>query len=68
MNTKEMLKRIVVPADALEAQLREVFGDVNVEDGGPVGVANFEADTILKGRVIDIVNDDVIVDVNGYFE
>ena len=65
MNTKEMLKRIVVPQDALEAQLREVFGDANVEDGGPVGVANFEPDTILKGRVIDIVNDDVIVDV-GY--
>jgi small subunit ribosomal protein S1 len=65
MNTKEMLKRIVVPQDALEAQLREVFGDQPVEEGGPVGVANFEADTILKGRVIDIVNDDVIVDV-GY--
>jgi small subunit ribosomal protein S1 len=65
MNTKEMLKRIVVPQDALEAQLREVFGDAPVEEGGPVGVANFEADTILKGRVIDIVNDDVIVDV-GY--
>ena len=65
MNTKEMLKRIVVPQDKLDAELKEVFGDVNVEDGGPVGVANFEADTILKGRVIDIVNDDVIVDV-GY--
>jgi len=65
MNTKEMLKRIVVPQDALDAQLREVFGDAPVEEGGPVGVANFEADTILKGRVIDIVNDDVIVDV-GY--
>jgi small subunit ribosomal protein S1 len=65
MNTKEMLKRIVVPQESLEAQLREVFGEAPVEEGGPVGVANFEPDTILKGRVIDIVNDDVIVDV-GY--
>jgi len=68
MNTKEMLKRITLPADKLEAELREIFGETSVEEGGdiaPVGVGNFEADTILKGRVIDIVNDDVIVDV-GY--
>jgi small subunit ribosomal protein S1 len=65
MNTKEMLKRITVPADRLDAELREIFGEQKPEEGGPVGVANFEADTILKGRVIDIVNEDVIVDV-GY--
>src|SRR5262245_4094094 len=65
MNTKEMLKRMTVPADRLDAELREIFGEQKPEEGGPVGVANFEADTILKGRVIDIVNEDVIVDV-GY--
>ena len=65
MNTKEMLKRMVIPQDKVDAELREVFGDEEMPEGGPVGVANFEADTILKGRVIDIVNEDVIVDV-GY--
>jgi small subunit ribosomal protein S1 len=65
MNTKEMLKRMNVPADKLDAELREIFGDQKPEEGAPVGIANFESDTILKGRVIDIVNEDVIVDV-GY--
>ncbi len=65
MNTKEMLKRMVVPAEQLEAELREIFGDMKPEEGAPVGIADFQADTILKGRVIDIVNEDVIVDV-GY--
>jgi small subunit ribosomal protein S1 len=65
MNTKEMLKRLTVPADRLDAELREIFGESKPEEGAPVGIANFESDTILKGRVIDIVNEDVIVDV-GY--
>ena len=63
MNTKEMLKRMSIPAEALEAQLAEVFGAGAAEDSSTV--ATFEPDTILKGRVIDIVNDEVIVDV-GY--
>jgi small subunit ribosomal protein S1 len=65
MNTKQMLKRMSLPAEQVDAELRAVFGDEVPTDGGPQGVANFEADTILKGRVIDLVGDDVIVDV-GY--
>ena len=65
MNTKEMLKRMTLPQDKLDAEIAEIFGAQSPETEGPVGVANFEPDTILKGRVIDIVNDEVIVDV-GY--
>jgi small subunit ribosomal protein S1 len=64
MNTKEMLKRMTLPADKLDAEIREVFGGEATADGG-APVVNFEADTILKGRVIDLVGDDVVVDV-GY--
>ena len=65
MNTKEMLKRMVVSEESIDAELLAIFGTTKTEDGGPEGVASFEADTILKGRVIDIINDEVIVDV-GY--
>ena len=65
MNTKEMLKRMTIPQEALDAELLEIFGETKPEEGGPLGLVNFEADTILKGRVIDIINDEVIVDV-GY--
>jgi small subunit ribosomal protein S1 len=65
MNTKEMLKRMTLPQEKLDADLAEIFGETKPEEGAPVGLANFEADTILKGRVIDIINDEVIVDV-GY--
>src|SRR6185295_17395942 len=65
MNTKEMLKRVTLPQDKIDAELLEIFGEQAPEEGGPQGLVSFEADTILKGRVIDIVNDEVIVDV-GY--
>ncbi len=65
MNTKEMLKRMAIPAEALEKEVSEVFAIAGAEESLSSGVASFEADTILKGRVIDIVNEDVIVDV-GY--
>jgi len=57
MNTKEMLKRMTVPADRLDAELREIFGEQKPDEGGPVGVANFEADTILiaAGRRPNVV-------------
>jgi small subunit ribosomal protein S1 len=60
-----MLKRMTVPQDKLDAELAEIFGTTKPEEGAPVGLADFQADTILKGRVIDIINDEVIVDV-GY--
>jgi small subunit ribosomal protein S1 len=60
-----MLKRMTLPQDKLDADLLEIFGETKPEEGGPLGLVNFEADTILKGRVIDIINDEVIVDV-GY--
>ena len=65
MNTKEMLRRMTFEPAKLELELREIFGTEEPQEGGPVGVQSFEPDTILKGRVIDIVNEDVIVDV-GY--
>src|SRR5687768_14777911 len=63
MNTKEMLKRLSLPQEKLDAELHGVFGDESADSASLVGT--FEPDTILKGRVIDIVNEDVIVDV-GY--
>ena len=52
MNTKEMLKRMSLPTETVDAQLQEVFGNAEAESASLVGT--FEPDTILKGRVISV--------------
>ncbi len=64
MRPKELLKKVTLSPEKLDAGIAEVFGDV-AENDYVDSVGTFETDTILKGRVLDIINDDVIVDV-GY--
>jgi small subunit ribosomal protein S1 len=64
MNARDILKRMALPEAEIEARIGEVFGGATTasEDAA---VSTFAADTILKGRILDLVGDDVIVDV-GY--
>ncbi len=64
MNPKQLLKKVDLPRDRLEDEVNSVFAAEGAEDYLEQ-VSDFSSDTILKGRVLDIVNDDVIVDV-GY--
>ncbi len=64
MNPKELLKRIDLPAERLDEEVAKVFAAAE-SAAGEQAVGTFATDTILKGRVLDIVNDEVIVDV-GY--
>jgi small subunit ribosomal protein S1 len=62
MNSRDILKRMAMPEAELDAKVEEVFAT------GPAveaAVSTFAPDTILKGRILDMVGDDVIVDV-GY--
>jgi small subunit ribosomal protein S1 len=65
MNPKELLKRIDLPKDRLEEEVENAFAAAGMSEGYEDTVGAFSTDTVLKGRVLDIVNDDVIVDV-GY--
>jgi len=65
MNPKELLKRIDLPKDRLEEEVAKVFGGAAGGESYDENVQSFSTDTVLTGRVLDIVNDDVIVDV-GY--
>ncbi len=66
MNPKELLKRIDLPKERLDEEVAKVFEGIDTTESGlDEQVGSFSTDTILKGRVLDIVNDDVIVDV-GY--
>ena len=51
----------------LEQQLRDMLGaepsDTNIATAIDETVGNFQAGTILKGRIVGIVGDDVVVDV-----
>ena len=65
MNPKELLKRIDLPADRLDEEVAKIFAATDTAEGYGESVGSFSTDTILKGRVLDIMNADVIVDV-GY--
>jgi small subunit ribosomal protein S1 len=63
MNSRDVLKRMALRDDDLDAKVAEVFGTgVAAEEAAP---STFAPDTILKGRILDLVGDDVVVDV-GY--
>lgn len=62
MNSRDILKRMALPESEIDARVAEVFAAGPAEEGA---VSTFAADTILKGRILDMVGDDVIVDV-GY--
>ena len=66
-NSKEVIRKFAASDADIEKMLEETlsgadsFQDVQYEDS----IKNFQQETILNGRVISIINDDVIVDI-GY--
>jgi small subunit ribosomal protein S1 len=65
---EDFLKKYSLPAEEIEKQVNELIGGVTDEELAKLyesSIRNFEPDTILPGRVINIINDEVIVDV-GY--
>ena len=62
MNPKQLLKRIELSTERLDEEVAAVFGGRDSATlAGDVG--EFAGDTILKGKILDIVNDDVIIDI-----
>ena len=65
---EDLVKKFSLPPEEVEKQANELVGNVTDEQLAKMyeaSIKNFEPDTILPGRVINIVNDEVIVDV-GY--
>jgi small subunit ribosomal protein S1 len=68
MPTNPLVKKFDLSPEELDRQLREALGASSAEEMGEVynqSVKNFEVDSILKGRIVNIVGNDVIVDI-GY--
>ena len=68
MPTKPIVKQLELSEDDLTDQLNKALGGVDTEDIEKIysdSVQDFEVDTILKGRIVNVIGDDVIVDV-GY--
>ncbi|HGY90538.1 MAG TPA: S1 RNA-binding domain-containing protein [Planctomycetes bacterium] len=66
-NSRELLKKYSPSNDEVDRLLNDALEEgVSVEDSTyDESVGNFQRDTILKGKVISIIGDDVIVDI-GY--
>ena len=66
-NSRDLLKKYAPSNAEIERMLEATIGkdEVMKEGGYDESVKNFQQDTILTGRVISIINDDVIVDI-GY--
>jgi len=68
MGTNPIVKQFDIPEDDLQREVATAFGGIEQMEMGDLynkSVQDFELDSILKGRVVNILNDDVIVDV-GY--
>ncbi len=63
----EMLAQIDVSDDELNSELRTVFGETVDSSGMEKAIGNlvgdFKADTVIKGKVVAISGQDVVVDV-----
>jgi len=65
---KKSIKKYELPPEEVEKQVEAVIGDTSDEEIEKLyaeSVKNFELDTILPGRVVNIINDEVVIDV-GY--
>jgi small subunit ribosomal protein S1 len=62
-----LLREIEIKEDWIEAQLADAFGEGPSDERFTAvideTVSNFQSGTILKGRVVNLLGDDVIVDV-----
>jgi hypothetical protein len=68
MKSRQIVKKYDLKKEELEAQLDAALGDKAGQDVAAIyegSVGNFETDTIHSGRIVDVINDEVVVDV-GY--
>ena len=68
MGTKKALKKFDVDPEVLEKSVKDAFGDDTPEDLPKLyedSIKNFNVDTIIKGKVIRVLNNEVLVDI-GY--
>ena len=64
----DVVRKYDLPRDELDQKVEEAFKELSqtdVEHKYEESVKEFEPDTILKGRVLNVVNEEVIVDI-GY--
>jgi len=65
---RSSVEELMPSSEELEQELAEIFGDVPEGDLGEVynqSVTQFEPGRIIRGRIISVIGDDVVVDV-GY--
>jgi small subunit ribosomal protein S1 len=68
MATNPLVKQFDLSQDDLDRQVSAALGTLNSAEIGEVynqSVKNFEADSILRGKIVNVVGGDVIVDI-GY--
>jgi len=68
MLSDEMMKEYSIDEEEIEKEVTEVLGELSEEGLKKVyedSVRDFEAGTILKGRILEVLPDDAVVDV-GY--
>ncbi len=66
--TNELVKKLELGPEELGSRIAEAMGNLTDEEMGlryENSIQNFKLDSILKGRVLTIINDEVVVDV-GY--
>jgi len=64
----DVVRKYDLPDDELDAKVQEAFAELEtgaMEKQYEASVREFSADTILSGKVLNVVNQDVIVDI-GY--
>lgn len=68
LSDDEMMKEYSIDEEEIEKEVTEVLGELSEEGLKKVyedSVRDFEAGTILKGRILEVLPDDAVVDV-GY--
>ncbi len=68
MATNPLVKKFALSQEDLDREVLAAFGSVKSDDMTEVynqSVKNFEAESILRGKIVNIINGDVIVDI-GY--
>ena len=69
MVNRNLLRQFDLPENDLQRELHAAFAQENkgadIEDWLPVEEQQFEVNKIVKGRVLNVIGDDVVVDV-GY--
>ena len=66
MARNELLKQFDIEGEELEKQVSQIAGDLSddrIQKVYQKSVQDFTEDTILKGRVIEVTDDEVVVDV-----